>query len=340
MVDPNKTMKTLYRTLYLEQGALDYPLTRQILRRLPGCPVVMVQNYKQVFNRPGQNLLLQKQAPALILAVHPAPPIYPGPKICQNFGQARFVYTSFVQNCPFDCSYCFLQGLYPSADQLIFVNLQDWAQRLDALAAEGPLYVALSHDSDLLTLQARFPILDALGDNWPHTPAIQAEIRTKSGWTSYYRQHQPRQNLIFAFSLAPQELIDRYEPTTPPLQVRLNAASVALDQGHPVRLCFDPVFADPAYDTLYEDFFAAVFQTLDPRRILDVSYGFLRLPQVLYRRIIQRRPNAPFLAETLQTTGKIVGYSAKRQTEIGQRHVLWLSSYLRTDQIFLTLDTD
>ncbi len=333
-------MKRLYRTVYLEKQAKERPLTSRILERLPDCPVVVVENYKQAFNRPGQNQRLQKQSPALILAVHPDPPIYPGPAICQNFGQTRFVYTSFVQNCPFDCSYCFLQGLYPSSDQLIFVNPEDWAHRLAQMAEDGPLYAALSHDSDLLALQARFPLLDPLGDDWPQSPSIQAEIRTKSSWTGYYTQHQPRQNLIFAFSLAPQPLIDLYEPVTPTLRSRLLAARTALDHGHPVRLCFDPVFADPVYDHLYETFFTEVFQTLDPTRLHDASYGFLRLPRTLYRRIIQRRPNAPFLAESLQLSGETVGYAAVRQAEIRQRHLNWLSSYLRKDQIFLVEDTE
>lgn len=324
-----------YRTLYIEEEARNWPLTQLVLARAEQCPVVHVRHYKDVFNRPRQSSRLQKQNPALILAVNRKPPIYQGPEICQNFGSGRFFYVSLLQNCPYDCSYCFLQGLYPSGDILAFVNVDDYLSGLSQLADGGSAYIALSHDADLLAMHQQLPYLDLMHSFIISHPDLLFEVRSKSASALFFTQQAAVNNLVFAFSLAPQSVIDRYELKTPSLKARLNAATRAISQGHPVRLCFDPIFCDQDSDKIYNEFFKQVFTTLDPAKIRDISYGFFRLPKDIYRRIIKRRPDAPFLAADLQETDGRISLPARRQAECRALHINMLQKWLSNEQIFL-----
>ena len=88
-----------FSRIYVEDAAREHPRTAQILSKFPGSAVVPVRDYKNVFNRPRQPVQLQKEAPNLILAVQKPPYLYPGPAVCQDFGEAHFYYASNVMNC-------------------------------------------------------------------------------------------------------------------------------------------------------------------------------------------------------------------------------------------------
>ena len=80
----------------------------------PQARLISCKHYKEVFNPAGQSFRLQKKKPALILAkqtgklVHQIPPSY-------GVGGTNNYYFSHLLNCLYDCRYCFLQGMYPSA---------------------------------------------------------------------------------------------------------------------------------------------------------------------------------------------------------------------------------
>jgi spore photoproduct lyase len=46
--------------LYIEQRAMDYPLTADLLARFPKAVRIPITNYKEIFNRPRQSWEKQK----------------------------------------------------------------------------------------------------------------------------------------------------------------------------------------------------------------------------------------------------------------------------------------
>ena len=58
----------------------------------------------------------------LILAIKKPPFIYKGTDILQDGGFKNFYYNTPFLNCLYNCDYCFLQGMYPSANMVVFVN--------------------------------------------------------------------------------------------------------------------------------------------------------------------------------------------------------------------------
>ena len=324
-----------FRTIYIENAARDYPVTDGILRRFPDAPRVFIRNYKDVFNRPRQDTRWQAQYPALILAVQKGPFILPGPGVCQNFGAEAFFYSSLLLNCPFDCEYCFLQGMYPSKYQVAFVNTDDFVQAIrEEAGRHGSMLLSLSYDTDLLAFENVYPYVHVLTDALRDIPGLTAEIRTKSAGTSIYTILPPSGGLVFAFSLAPREIAERFEHGTPGIEARLRAIEAAIAAGHRVRLCFDPVFVGVVPDRVYADFYAEVFSRLPADRIRDISHGFFRMNRRFYKRIAKARPDSLIYAMDYETCGDMLSFSQQEQQAIREIHLKTLSQYLPKERIF------
>ncbi|NLO37565.1 MAG: DNA photolyase [Clostridiaceae bacterium] len=320
-----------FEAVYAEERALDWPLTRRVLKRLDGCPVITIRHYKDVFNRSNQDPRWQKRHPSLILAVKDEPLLYPGPRLCQDFGAAAFYYANLAVGCPFDCTYCYLQGMYPSAHLLAFMNMPDFIQAMARAAADTPCAIAASHDTDLLALRQVIPYPELLAAGLAGLP-LQAEIRTKSADRSFFLQNEPTAELVFAFSLAPEPIIGKLEPAAPPLDARLQAIQTAQARGFTVRLCFDPVFAD--WDTAdYDAFYRHVFSIVDPSRVQDASFGFFRMPESFFRRARRLRPELMDLRTVLDTPSGVRTYPEDLRRAGQAIHLAFLGQYLDRRQI-------
>jgi len=334
----NKSSKKLnngvFNTIYVEEKALEYPIARQLLERYADCPVITIGHYKDVFNRPRQHFALQKQKQSLILAVKERQFLYKGPEVCQNFGHPNFYYTSFLLNCIFDCEYCYLQGMYPSANIVAFVNVEDFQKAMGEILLEKQAFLAVSYDTDLIAFHNIVPYMDYFYGFFRENQDLLVEIRTKSANQSFYRDHEPLENIIIAFTLTPDEVIERYERHTPALQARIKAVNTAIAQGFKVRICFDPVFIDPEIDHVYEPFYRHVFAQIDPGSILDIGYGFFRMSGDFFKRIEKIRNRSLLYAEDYCMDNGVMSYPVPVMKKIQKEHMSILCDYISKEKIF------
>ena len=327
--------KKRFNVIYVEEKAFLYPTAQKILEKYPTSSIIPIKSYKHVFNRKNQDPLWQNQHPALILAVKEAPFLYDGPNICQSFGCERFFYTSFLLGCPFDCEYCYLQGMYPSSYTVAFVNWEDFSTAIETELSQEkdePLFLAASYDTDLMAFQTIFPYLDVLSSLFEKKNLL-FEVRTKSAPTRFFQENEPKDALLFAFSLAPDEVISRFEKNTPRLSARLQAIQAAQQNGFRVRLCFDPIFAEDTLLPFYPDFFRQVFSTIDSKKIEDISYGFFRMNHDFFRRIRKKRPNTALFLQDFPK-GDIVSYEKEKQKSVQEHHLFLLSQYIEKEKIY------
>ena len=57
-------------------------------------------------------------------------------------------------NCVYNCEYyCYLKGMYPSGNIVVFVNLEDIFAELEEILQKHPVYLCVSYDSDLMALE-------------------------------------------------------------------------------------------------------------------------------------------------------------------------------------------
>lgn len=273
-----------------------------IIDKLSGSRVVWINHYKDIFNRKGQSLAFQKKSPALILAKKEGKLVYNGSKECQSFGNEHFYYTSCMMNCLFDCEYCYLQGMYPSADVVLFMNLDDIFHEVDELLREHGVYLCISYDTDLVALENITGYCRRWIEYAKNRVGLTIELRTKAELSdSFIRMLDEKEceNIIFAFTLSTDMIQLSYEHNTPSIQSRIASIMRASQKGLNVRVCFDPLltYADlsalkKAYGTLIDK----LFESVTDQMLYDVSLGEFRVPCDYLKRMRKRRPDSKLLA--------------------------------------------
>lgn len=278
--------------IYIEKTVLTHPRTTRILDCFPAAKYIEIDHYKDVFCRSRQNPVLQHRAQKLILAGKQDRFLYAGAPVCQRFGQDRFYYCSCVMNCVYDCEYCYLKGMYPSGNIVIFVNLEDYFSAVEEGLKQNPMYLCVSYDTDLMALEGIAGYVRDWVDFAASHPRLVVEIRTKSAGAGLFEQLTPLPNVIYAFTLSPQAVIDAYEHQTPSLAQRLACVAKAQKNGFPVRLCFDPMVVCADWEKQYDSLLAQVFEAVDMARITDVSVGTFRVPQPYLKNMRRNEPDS------------------------------------------------
>jgi spore photoproduct lyase len=324
--------------IYLEEGAEAYPLTRNILDRLPNSTVVSVANYMDVFGRSGQNFQMQKQSPKLILARKKDKLIYDGSMASQSFGYRNFYYNSLLLNCVYNCDYCYLQGMYPSGNMVVFVNEDDFYQAtLKAIDfrpfPEEPLYLCISYDTDLLAYENVVPYATRFIEFTRENEDLVIEIRTKSANWRPLEDVLPNERCILAWTLSPPEVAVKYEKLTPSHDQRIEAIKQCLDRGWPVRLCFDPVLKIDNWEEIYGSFFKDVFKRLPAEKIRDVSLGVFRMNADYFKRIKKQRTDSDILFYPFENSQSFVSYPQDERSYMIESLKAVLLNYLPAEKI-------
>lgn len=298
--------------IYVEQRVMNHWRTKKILQKLPHAQVIFVTHYKDIFNRKGQKPVQQQKSQSLILAAKEDHFFYEGSPLCQNFGNENFYYCSTIMNCVYDCSYCYLKGMYPSGHMVVFVNLEDYFEELKQLLQKKSIYLCVSYDADLLAVEP----LAGYARLWAEFAAkhekLKLEIRTKSARGEMW-QFPGIPNVIYAFTLSPQQVICQSENKTPSEQARVECMMEGLKKGFPVRLCFDPMLYLPEWKLAY----TALFMRLDAalqnagkcmNDFTDVSVGTFRISKDYLKRLRQQNPDSAVVQFPFVTVGGICQY--------------------------------
>ncbi len=289
---PGMEITMLFSHIYLEEEIKNNARAEKILSKFPNANVIEIGHYKDVFCRKRQDVLLQGQTPALILAKDRGRLLYPGAAVCQNFGREHFYYTSCVMNCIYDCEYCYLKGMYPSGNLVVFVNLEDIFAKVEEALQRQDVYLCISYDTDLLALEKVTGYVGEWIEFARRHSNLCIEIRTKCAGQRFYAQWAPAENVIFAFTLSPQAVIEQWEHRTASLQQRLEGARAALERGFPVRFCFDPMIYCPDWKMQYGEMLVQVLGQIDMERITDVSVGSFRIPQDYLKKMRKMLPDS------------------------------------------------
>lgn len=294
--------------IYVEAAVRDHPRTRRILASFPHARIVLIGHYKDVFCRRGQDYCRQRRSQCLILAQKKGRLSYPGAPVCQNFGNEHFYYMSCMMNCVYDCEYCYLKGMYPSGNMVVFVNLEDFFEEAKRLADSNPAYLCVSYDSDLLAAEG----LAGYAGEWlrfaKNQEGLSVEIRTKCAPLQFFQQALPASQVIFAFTLSPQAVIDAYEHGAPSLARRISCAALAQSRGFSVRLCFDPVLYVPDWERHYDDMLSLVFQGLDLERVRDAGVGTFRISGAYLKKMRKNEPGSAVAQFPYQNEDGVYGY--------------------------------
>jgi spore photoproduct lyase len=204
---------------------------------------------------------------------------------------------------------------------VIFVNLEDYFRKLEELLQKQSMYVCVSYDADLLALE---PVA-GYAAQWAGFAAghgnLKLEIRTKSANPVMWEALPRLSNVIYAFTVSPQRMIETCEHGTPSAEARIRCACEGLKRGYPVRLCFDPMLYLPTWREEYAALLSLtdrIFakQQVDFGMLTDASVGCFRISQDYLKTIRRMEPDEPSVQFPYVNQGGFYQYPPKLRQEM------------------------
>ena len=325
--------------IYIEDKVKNNATSLAILENFKNSTVINIKHYKDVFTPSGQSLLLSKHSPSLILASKEGRLIYEGAPVCENFGNEHFYYTSLIMNCYYDCEYCYLQGMYPSANIVIFVNIEDIFAELDILLKNHPVYICISYDTDLLALEGFTGFVKEFIKYTAKHYKLCVECRTKSANIGIIKKYIDEglaipENFIFAWTISPPFIADKYEHKIPDFESRLKAVKTAAKLGLSLRLCFDPVLKVPDCEILYSEMLDRVFTEIPQAALRDISIGSFRVSKDFLSKMKKKRENSIILNYPYTLENGVYSYGLEENKKLTGFLISQSAKYIDKSKIF------
>lgn len=335
----NQSKKYLFHNffshIYVEEKALKYKKTHEILNKFSKSKVVKINHYKDIFSRTNQDFNIQKQSPKIILAVKEDKLIYNGADVCEDFGNKYFYYTSTMMNCIYNCEYCYLKGMYTSANIVIFVNIEDIFNEIENILKLHSMYLCISYDTDILAFE---PILH-YARKWINFASkhdnLKIELRTKSSNFKFIQDMTVNKNIILAWTLSPDEIINKFEKRTPSLKDRIKSINLAISSGWNVRLCFDPILYTKDWEIIYKQFIDYVFSNVDSKFVYDVSIGVFRVSKEYLKKMRKENKNSVIINYPFETLNGVCSYGKELTNTMVNYIYNCTSKYMPLNKIFI-----
>ena len=253
-------------------------------------------------------------------------------------GGNRNYYFSHLFNCLYDCRYCFLQGMFPSANYVLFLNYDDFWMDIQMKTAEEPNHPSWffsGYDCDSLAMESTTGFVNYFIPRFATLPEAFLELRTKSVNIRFLLEHTPIPNVVVAFSFTPQEISQQLEHGVPSVSSRIKAMNQLAVKGWTIGIRIDPVIE-------CIDFEKSIFKSLsrivckfapkfDPFRF---SWCIPNACQFFQKKLKSSTPTNLFWRESLKKTGNAVSY----RTEIESNRLEFcyekLLKYLPSEKLF------
>jgi spore photoproduct lyase len=330
------------RRIYVEAGAQDYEMAQRILTRLKGVPAEEIRDRTVLHPRQANPAeWLAESKATLLLAVQKGPFWRPCPGT-KNYICCGYQTLQVTVNCPFDCSYCILQGYVNLPAITIFVNTEDLLAELGRRFSQNPGKVwrlGTGEFGDSLALDDLTGLNSRLIPFIARHPQAFLEIKTKGHLVEPLLPLGPNRQVIFAWSLNPPAIVRENERGTAALASRLKAARLAEAAGFRLAFHFDPILYFPGWEEAYRYTVARLAEAVSPRNIVWISLGALRFLPPLRGLILRRFPAARWAAEemVLAPDGKLRYFHTLRM-ELYARMQEWLQQALPGVELYLCME--
>ena len=326
----------MIETIYVEDAIKDHPRTKFILKKFKKSRIIAINKYAEIFNKRNQNFRIQKANPNLILAYKKDSFILPAPKGF-GIGSSNNFYFSHMYNCIYDCRYCFLQGMYSSANYVIFVNFEDFDTALKKTIENNKnskVTFFSGYDCDSLALENVTGFAKHILSFFKIYPQIEIEFRTKSLQKEPFSSMKPLRNVVIAYSLMPELMSNSLDNKAPPISKRIRVISELASKGWKIGLRFDPLIHGENWKELYQELLYDLYNNISSESIHSVSIGPLRFPKKMFKDIFKLYPNEQLFASPLSTNNKIISYDISIEKEMTSFCTDMSLKYVNENQIF------
>lgn len=303
--------------IYIEKQVKDYKQTKKIIEKFKNVSIIFIDNYKNLFDK---NLPQNSNKNSFIIAKLNSPAITNAPNWYGHNNKTSYFFKTSL-NCVFDCSYCFLKWSFKNDIPVYFVNYDDIKKQIIekiVQAQDLPLQNVKNSDYEL-KLKSDLEYKDKIWfyssdysdilwmDNiswflWEFVEFFEGfensmmEIRTKSANIKNILElwFIPK-NTEFAFSLNPQELIEKYEKWTSSLDDRIESINILLEKWYKVGLRFLPLLPVKNYKKIYTEFIKEVKNKIDMKKVSSTFVSWLLYTKNDYNVMLKKYPKLDIL---------------------------------------------
>lgn len=201
------------------------------------------------------------------------------------------------------------------------------------------MYLCVSYDTDLLAIEhitgyAAAWVEFVRRQNELQPGCLKIELRTKCAGVQVWKSVPPHPDVVCAFTISPQAVIDAYEHRTPSLKQRLLGVTEAMRTGFSVRLCFDPMIYCRDWKKQYDDMLVQVFEHIDMEKIVDVSVGTFRVSQDYLKKMRKNEPYSAVVQFPYQNDCGVYHYPTELMEEMESYLVTRLTERIPKEKIF------
>ena len=326
----------MIETIYVEDAIQKHPKTKFILNKFKKSRIISINKYGEIFNKRNQNFRIQKANPCLILAHKKDNFVLPAPEGF-GIGSSKNFYFSHMYNCIYDCRYCFLQGMYSSANYVIFVNFEDFDISIKKIIennVDSKVTFFSGYDCDSLALENVTGFAKHILSIFRKYPQIEIEFRTKSIQKEPFLSVKPMRNVILAYSLMPELMSNSLDNKAPSISKRIRVISELASKGWKIGLRFDPLIHGENWKELYQELLENIYNNIFLDNLHSVSFGSLRFPKRMFKDIFKLYPHEPLFTSPLSLNNKMISYDIEIEEEMTSFCKNLSLKYINEDQIF------
>ena len=326
----------MIETIYVEEEIKNHPRTKFILKKFKKSRIILIDKYGEIFNKRNQNFRIQKSNPCIILAHKKDGFVLPAPEGF-GIGSSKNFYFSHMYNCIYDCRYCFLQGMYSSANYVIFVNFEDFDIAIKKTIEKNintKLTFFSGYDCDSLALENVTGFAKHILSIFREYTQIEIEFRTKSIQKQPFLSLKPMKNVILAYSLMPELMSNSLDNKAPSISKRINVISKLASKGWNIGLRFDPLIHGENWKELYKELLENIYNNISTDCLHSVSFGTLRFPKRMFKDIFKLYPNEPLFTSPLSLNNKVISYDIEIEEEMTSYCKKLSLRYINEDKIF------
>lgn len=329
--------------IYIDKEVKSWARTKEILDKYDGIEKQVIdldQNSLQIEN---QISLVDKSKKNILLTLNKGKFVKkcPGTKshLCCNY----YVITP-IYNCPLDCSYCFLQGHINSPFIKIFVNDEKIFSEIDEITNKNPCNeyrFGTGEFSDSLAFEDINDFAKKIFPYIENKSNIVLELKTKTNNIKSLLSIKPLDNVVIAWSVNPQKIIDKEEIETASLDERLEAAYKCQEYGYKIAFHFDPIIYSLSWENDYKLLINQIFEKIKPNKIAWISLGMLRYTPETKEVIQKRFPNSKIIyGEMMQGLDGKYRYFKKIREKVFSKILGYLKEVDQDLLIYMCMEGD
>ncbi|MBI5417202.1 hypothetical protein HZA55_04565 [Candidatus Poribacteria bacterium] len=245
---------------------------------------------------------------------------------------------NFGFGCIYECTYCYLQHYTNNPGIILPANIDRFFDNFNKYK-KPRMRIGTGEFSDSLAFDNITNFSVIIADFFRKQKDVIFEFKTKSCEISNLLKIESAPNIVIAWSLNPQRIINENEFFSTTLEARLQAAKESIDAGYKVAFHFDPVIYFHGWEDEYEALIDLLFEKINSESIAWISIGTFRFSPGLKPIIERRFPQNKILDEEL-----LIGYDNKlrysysNRCNIYKKILIMLHKHSKNLKIYLCME--